>query len=87
MRNTTGRYSDDDIPKVELVTLKVAQLDEENWRWELIGKRWLGKDRTEPLIHKADETGSKEYAIADAEEYAAAHRLEINREVITALPK
>jgi hypothetical protein len=58
---------------------------EENWRWELIGKRYLDKGRTEPLIHKADETGSKEYAIGDAEEYAAAHRLEINREIITAL--
>jgi hypothetical protein len=33
----------------------------------------------------AGETGSKEYAIGDAEEYAAAHQLEINLEIITAL--
>jgi hypothetical protein len=37
-----------------------------------------------PAILKADETGSKEYAISEVEEYAAAHRLEINREIITA---
>jgi len=42
---------------------------------------------TTALIRKADETGSKEYAIRDAEEYAAAHRLEIHRESITALPE
>jgi hypothetical protein len=85
MRHATERYTDDDLSKIELVTLKVVQLDEENWRWELIGKRYLGKGRTEPLIRKAGETGSKEYAIGEAEEYAAAHRLEINREIITAL--
>ena len=85
MRHTTERYTDDDLPKIELVTLKVTQLDEENWRWELIGKDYFAKGRTEPVIRKADETGSKEYAISDAEEYAAAHRLEINRETITAL--
>jgi hypothetical protein len=39
MPNTTDRYADDDIAKIELVTRKVTQLDEENWRWELIGKR------------------------------------------------
>jgi hypothetical protein len=64
---------------------RFSELDEENWRWELIGKHYLGKGRMEPLIRKADETGSKEYAIRDAEEYAAAHRLEISREIITAL--
>jgi hypothetical protein len=85
MRHTTERYTDDDIPEIEIVTLKVTQLDEENWRWELIGKRYLSKGRAEPVIRKADETGSKEYAIRDAEEYAAAHRLEIRREIMTAV--
>ena len=85
MRHTTDRYADDDIAEIELVTLKVTQLDEENWRWELIGKRYLGKGRTEPVIRKADETGSKEYANREAEEYAAAHRLEIHREIMAAL--
>jgi hypothetical protein len=84
MRYTTERYADDDTPKIEQVTLNITQLDEENWRWELIGKRYLGKGRTEPLIRKADEAGSKEYAIGDAEEYAAAHWLEINREILAA---
>jgi hypothetical protein len=83
MRHRTD--PDDHFPEIELVTLKVTQLDEENWRWELIGKHYLGKGRTEPLIRKADETGSKEYAIRDAEEYAEAHRFEIHREIIAAL--
>jgi hypothetical protein len=61
MRHRTD--PDDHLPEIELVTLKVTQLDEENWRWELIGKRYLSKGRTEPVIRKADETGSKEYAI------------------------
>jgi hypothetical protein len=85
MRHSTERSTGDDLPKIELVKLKIVQLDEENWRWELIGKRYLGNGRTEPLIHKAGETGSKEYAISEAEDYAAAHRLEINLEIITAL--
>ena len=51
----------------------------------MIGKRYLGKGRTEPVIRKADETGSKEYANREAEEYAAAHRLEIHREIMAAL--
>ena len=83
MRHRTD--PDDHLPEIELVTLKVTQLDEENWRWELIGKRYLGKGLTEPVIRKADETGSKEYAISEAEEYAVAHRLEINLEIIGAL--
>jgi hypothetical protein len=86
MQHSTERYTDDYVPKFELATLKVTQLDEENWGWELIGKHYLGKGRTEPFIHEAGETGSWEYAIRDAGEYAAAHRLEINREIITALP-
>jgi hypothetical protein len=85
MPHTTDRYADDDLPEIELVTLKVTQLDEENWRWELIGKDYFAKGRTEPVIRKADETGSKQYAIREAEEYAAANRLEIHREIITAL--
>jgi hypothetical protein len=49
MRHATERYTDDDPPTIELVTLKVTQLDEENWRWELLGKRYLSKGRTEPV--------------------------------------
>jgi hypothetical protein len=59
MRHTTKRCAEDDIPEIELVTLKVTQLDEETWRWELIDKRYLVKGRTDRLSARPMRPGAR----------------------------